>query len=123
MLLVMHRVGLEGIRGPSRSIPNFSWTRKQSNVIFEPRGEENEKGFINHKNVLGGKMNDKLIKIDDILNKYGFKLSNRNVCNNPKQKILQEMMHTNLDEIADALTNMGNCINEIMREIYNVKEL
>jgi len=68
-------------------------------------------------------MNDKLTKIADILDKYGFKLSNRNVCTNPKQKVLQEMIHTNLDEIADALTDMGNCINEIMREIYNIKEL
>jgi len=68
-------------------------------------------------------MDEKIVKIANILDKYGFKLSNRNVCTNPKQKVLQEMMHTNLDEIADTFTDMGNCINEIMREIYNVKEL
>ena len=68
-------------------------------------------------------MEDKLTKISEILDKYGFKLSNTKICNNPKNKVLQEIIHTNLDEIADALTDMGNCISEIMKVIYNVREL
>ena len=65
-------------------------------------------------------MDDKITKIAEILNKYDFRLSNANMT---KEKIIQEMMHTNLDEIAKALADFGNCIREIMRVVYNIKEL
>ena len=68
-------------------------------------------------------MNDKITKIAEILDKYDFRLSNTNLDEKAKDKIIQEMMHTNFDEIADALVEFGNCIREIMRVIYNVKEL
>lgn len=68
-------------------------------------------------------MEDKITKIAEILDKYGFRLSNTEVNEKAKAEILQEMMHTNLDEIADALADFGNCIREIMGVIYNVKKL
>lgn len=68
-------------------------------------------------------MDDKITKIAEILDKYDFRLSNTNLDEKAKDKILQEMMHTNLDEIADALVDFGNCIREIVRVVYNVKEL
>lgn len=68
-------------------------------------------------------MDDKITKIAEILDKYGFRLSNTEVNEKAKEEILQEMMHTNFDEIADALVQFGNCIREIMRVVYNVKEL
>lgn len=68
-------------------------------------------------------MDDKITKIAEILDKYNFRLSNTNVDVKSKEKIIQEMMHTNFDEIADALVEFGNCIKEIMRVVYNVKEL
>jgi len=68
-------------------------------------------------------MDDKITKIAEILNKYDFQLSNTNLDIKVKDKILQEMMHTNLDEIADALADFGNCIREIVRVVYNVKEV
>ena len=40
-------------------------------------------------------MDDKITKIAEILNKYDFRLSNANMT---KEKIIQEMMHTNLNE-------------------------
>lgn len=66
---------------------------------------------------------DKITKISEILDKYNFRLSTINLDIKAKDKILQEMMHTNNDEIADALANSENCIREIMRVVYNVKEL
>lgn len=68
-------------------------------------------------------MDDKITKISEILDKYNFRLSTTNLDIKAKDKILQEMMHTNNDEIADALANSENCIREIMRVVYNVKEL
>lgn len=68
-------------------------------------------------------MDDKITKIAEILDKYDFQLSNTNVDTKAKEKVIQEMMHTNLDEIADALVEFGNCIREIMRVVYGVKEL
>ena len=68
-------------------------------------------------------MDDKITKIAEILDKYDFRLSNIELDIKTKDKIIQEMMHTNLDEIADALADFGNCIREIMRVIYNVKEV
>lgn len=68
-------------------------------------------------------MDDKITKIAEILDKYGFALSNTNVDVKTKEKIIQEMMHANLDEIADALVDFGNCIREIMVVVYNVKKL
>lgn len=68
-------------------------------------------------------MDDKITKIAEILDKYNFQLSNTNIDIKAKEKIIQEMMHTNFDEIADALADFGNCISEIMRVVYNVKEL
>lgn len=68
-------------------------------------------------------MDDKITKIAEILDKYGFRLSNTKVNEKAKAEILQEMMHTNFDEIAGALADFGNCIREIMRVVYNVKEL
>lgn len=68
-------------------------------------------------------MDDKITKIAEILDKYDFRLSNTEVNEKAKAEILQKMMHTNLDEIADALVEFGNCIRDIMRVIYNVKEL
>ena len=68
-------------------------------------------------------MDDKITKIAKILDKYDFRLSNTNIDIKAKEKILQEMMHTNLNEIADALAEFENCISEIMRVVYNVKEL
>lgn len=68
-------------------------------------------------------MDDKIIKIAEILNKYGFTLSTTNVDIKTKEKIIQEMMHTNLDEIVDTFANSGNCIREIMKVMYNIKEL
>ena len=67
-------------------------------------------------------MNDKIIKISEILDRYDFRLSNTFMDNKAKERIIQEMMHTNLDEIADALADFGNCIREIMRVVYNVEE-
>lgn len=66
---------------------------------------------------------DKITKISEILDKYNFRLSTTNLDIKAKDKILQEMMHTNNDAIADALANSENCIREIMRVVYNVKEL
>ena len=68
-------------------------------------------------------MSDKITKIAEILDKYDFRLSNTNMDIKAKEKIIQEMMHTNLDEIADALADFGNCIREIMKVVYNVKEV
>lgn len=68
-------------------------------------------------------MDDKITKIAEILDKYGFRLSNTNTDIKAKERIIQEMMHTNLDEIADALVDFGNCIREIVRVVYNVKEV
>ena len=68
-------------------------------------------------------MDDKITKIAEILDKYDFQLSNTEVNEKAKAEILKEMMHTNLDEIADALVQFGNCIREIMRVVYNVKNL
>ena len=68
-------------------------------------------------------MDDKITKIAEILNKYGFTLSTTNVDIKTKEKIIQEMMHTNLDEIVDTFANSGNCIREIMKVMYNIKEL
>lgn len=68
-------------------------------------------------------MDDKITKIAEILDKYDFRLSNTELDTKAKDKILQEMMHTNLDEIADALADFGNCIREIARVVYNVKNL
>ena len=68
-------------------------------------------------------MDDKITKISEILDKYGFKLSITNLDIKAKDKILQEMMQTNLDEVVDDLADYGNCIREIMRVVYNVKEL
>lgn len=68
-------------------------------------------------------MDDKITKISEILDKYDFRLSTTNLDIKAKDKILQEMMHTNNDAIADALANSENCIREIMRVVYNVKEL
>ena len=68
-------------------------------------------------------MDDKITKIGEILDKYNFVLSTTNLDNKAKERIIQEMIHTNLDEIADALAKFGNCIREIMRVVYNVKEL
>lgn len=68
-------------------------------------------------------MDDKITRIAEILNKYDFRLSNTNMDIKAKEKIIQEMMHTNIDEIADALADFGNCIREIMRVVYNVKEV
>lgn len=68
-------------------------------------------------------MDDKITKIAEILDKYNFTLSTTNLDIKVKERIIQEMMHTNLDKIADAFVNFGNCIKEIMRVIYNVKEL
>lgn len=68
-------------------------------------------------------MDNKITKISEILDKYNFRLSNTNLDIKAKDKILQEMMHTNNDEIADSLANSENCIREIMRVVYNVKEL
>ena len=68
-------------------------------------------------------MDDKITKISEILDKYGFKLSSVDLSIVSKEKIIQDMMHTNLDEIADTLVDSSNCISEIMRVIYNVKEL
>ena len=68
-------------------------------------------------------MDDKITKIAEILDKYDFRLSNTNMDIKVKERIIQEMMHTNLDEIADVLADFGNCIREIMRVVYNVKEL
>lgn len=68
-------------------------------------------------------MDDKITKISEILDKYNFVLPTTNVDNKAKERIIQEMMHTNLDEIADALVEFGNCIREIMRVVYDVNEL
>lgn len=68
-------------------------------------------------------MDDKITKIAEILDKYDFRLSNTHMDIKAKERIIQEMMHTNLDEIADALVEFGNCIREIMRVVYGVKEL
>lgn len=68
-------------------------------------------------------MDDKITKIEEILDKYDFRLSNTNMDIKAKEKIIQEMMHTNLDEIAEALADFGNCIREIVRVVYGVKEL
>jgi len=69
------------------------------------------------------KDNTKITKIAEILNKYNFTLSTTNIDTKTKDKILQEMMHISLDEIADTLAGFGNCIREIMRVVYNVKEI
>ena len=68
-------------------------------------------------------MDDKITKIAEILDKYDFRLSNTNMDIKTKDKILQEMIHTNLDKIAESLADFGNCIREILRVVYNVKEL
>ena len=68
-------------------------------------------------------MDDKITKIAEILDKYDFRLSNTNMDIKTKERIIQEMMHTNLNEIADALVEFENCISEIMRVVYNVKEV
>ncbi|MBR3646556.1 MAG: hypothetical protein IKN54_09050 [Lachnospiraceae bacterium] len=68
-------------------------------------------------------MDDKITKIAEILDKYDFRLSNTNLDEKAKDKILQEMIHTDLDEIAGTLADFGNCIREIMRVVYNVKKL
>ncbi len=68
-------------------------------------------------------MDDKITKIAEILDKYDFRLSNTKVNEKAKEEILQEMIHTNFDEIADALADFGNCIREIMGVVYNVKEV
>lgn len=68
-------------------------------------------------------MDDKITKIAEIFDKYGFRLSNTHMGIKAKERIIQEMMHTNFDEMADALVDFGNCIREIMRVVYNVKEL
>ena len=66
---------------------------------------------------------DKLLKISKILDKYGFKLSNVDLSIVSKEKIIQDMMNIKLDTILDSMVDSRNCISEIMRIIYNVKEL
>lgn len=68
-------------------------------------------------------MDDKITKIAEILDKYNFRLSNTNMDIKVKERIIQKMMHSNLDEIVDTLADSGNCIREIMRVVYNVKKL
>lgn len=66
---------------------------------------------------------DKILKISKILDKYGFKLSNVNLSIDSKEKIIQDMMNIKLDTILDSIVDSRNCISEIMRIIYNVKDL
>lgn len=68
---------------------------------------------------------DKILKLEisKILDKYGFKLANVDLSIVSKEKFMQDMMNNKLDTILDSIVNSRNCINEIMRIIYNVKEL
>lgn len=63
------------------------------------------------------------LKISKILDKYGFKLSNVDLSIVSKEKFIQDIMNNKLDTILDSIVNSRNCISEIMRLIYNVKEL
>lgn len=68
-------------------------------------------------------MDDKITKISEILDKYNFRLSNTNIDIKLKEKIIQDMMNIKLDTILDSMVDSRNCISEIMRVVYNVKEL
>lgn len=63
-------------------------------------------------------MNEKIEKIIDIFNKYGFALTTNNDVN-VKEKVIQEMLHSNLDEIADCIIEYANCIKDIMKVVYD----
>lgn len=64
-------------------------------------------------------MNEKITKIIDILNKYGFALSITDDVVNAKEKVIQEMMNANFNEIADALVEYASCIKDIIKIVYD----
>ena len=68
-------------------------------------------------------MESKLNKISDILDKYNFKLSNTNLDKDNTDFVYNEFRNKTLDEIAHDYTNQRNCIKEIMKVLYNVREI
>lgn len=65
----------------------------------------------------------KLNKISDILDKYDFKLSNTNMNKDDVDSVYNEFRSKTLDEIAHDYANQRNCIKEIMKVLYNVREI
>ena len=65
----------------------------------------------------------KLNKISDILCKYDFKLSNTNMNKDDTDSVYNEFWNKKLDEIAHDYANQRNCIKEIMKVLYNVREI
>ena len=65
----------------------------------------------------------KLIAISDILDKYDFKLSNTSMNKDDTDSVYNEFRNKTLEEIAHDYANQRNCIKEIMKVLYNVREI
>ena len=65
----------------------------------------------------------KLIAISDILDKYDFKLSNTYMNKDDTDSVYNEFRNKTLEEIARDYANQRNCIKEIMKVLYNVREI
>lgn len=65
----------------------------------------------------------KLIEISNILDKYDFKLSNTNMNKDDTDSVYNEFRNKTLNEIAHDYANQRNCIKEIMKVLYNVREI
>ena len=66
---------------------------------------------------------DKLNKINEILNKYDFKISNTDFTLQKVEYFYKDRENKTLKEISSELTRSNNCIREIMKVLYNVGEL
>lgn len=66
---------------------------------------------------------EKVFKINDILKKYDFNLVTTNLQKVTKESIFEEIKGIPLEQTVNNYIRYGNCVREIMRVLYNVKDI
>lgn len=65
---------------------------------------------------------EKLYKISMILDNHDFKLSNTYIYDRDYSDVLKELEGKSLSDTVKSLVDYKNCVAEVMKVIYNVKE-
>ena len=66
---------------------------------------------------------EKVFKINDILKKYDFTLGITNLQKVTKESAFEEIKYMPLIETVNDYARYRNCVKEIMRVLYNVKDI
>lgn len=66
---------------------------------------------------------EKVFKINDILKKYDFTLITTNLEKVTKESIFEEIKGIPLEQTVNNYIRYENCVKEIMRVLYNVKDI